>query len=287
MSAFTADDVAALDLPEGWEGMKSDGAISPNPTRPLVAVSVRRVGANGRGTGIWNVNSGRLEQWWPGGTRFRWTRNGAEAIVVEFTRDGDLVRHFDTESRGMLGEVLVPTAFGGCRIEDLRVSGSGAWLTTVRTSGQGEWGYDVIRVDPMSREAGIDSKKGYMIDPPAFSADESHLVGGYGESWLGGWWTGPDDDRDQPAQGGEIAFGRLFVHRLPHHQVSWHELKMEIPKGWLPDDPWADEWSAPSEIAPYEDGVRMTLPGGEVFTMATELPQVITLPTPMATRREG
>ncbi len=282
MSPFTADDVPALDLPEGWEGMSSVGPISLNPSRPLVAVKVRRVGANGRGLGIWNVGTARMEYWWHGASLLRWTGDGAGAIVVEFSPDDDLVGRYDIDGRRLLGQVRVPTGAGGCRIADLRVSASGTWLSTLRTSGQGEWGYDVIRVDPMAREAGIDSKKGYMIDPPAFSDDESRLIGGYGESWLGGWWAHPDDDNDQPARGGEVTFGWLFLHRLPAHQVSWHELKMDLPRGWLPDNPWADEWSAPSDILPFERGVRMTLPGGDVFTLASDLPPVIELPTPHA-----
>ena len=248
----------------------------------MCAAGVRRIGQKGRGVGVWNTNTGRLEQFWTGASDLVWLPDGKQAIVQEWTQSGNLLTRRAIDTWQPLAVAALDWGAGGCAIAEMRVSDSGNWLTTVRTSGQGEWGYDVVRVETMSREGGTESEPGYMLEPAAFSTDESRLVGGYGEGWLGDWWSHPDDDRDQPARGGVITFGWIFVHRLPGHQVTRHELRMDVPPGWLPEDPWDEKWCGPTGIAPLGRGVRMTLPGGEAFKSAAELPPVLELPMPQA-----
>jgi hypothetical protein len=263
--------------------MAATTVFRPHPNLPICAASVRRADANGRGVGVWDIQTGRLEQFWMGASDLLWLPDGRQAVVREWAQGASLLRRRAIDTWQPMAEATLDWGSGGCAVSEMRVSDSGTWLTTMRTSGQGEWGYDVVRVDSMRPEGGIESTRGYMLEPAVFSADESRLVGGYGEGWLGDWWSHPDDDRDQPARGGVVTFGWIFVHRLPGHQLTRHELKMDVPPGWLPDDRWDDRWMGPSGIAPLGEGVRMTLPGGEVFEYASELPPVLELPMPKAT----
>jgi hypothetical protein len=97
------------------------------------------------------------------------------------------VRRCLRASKEVVEETACPVARGGCYIEEIGASPSGNWLVTQRLSGQGEWGYDVFRSCPLAREAGVSVERGYMLDLPKFSADETRLVGGFGRCWLGGW----------------------------------------------------------------------------------------------------
>ena len=63
-------------------------------------------------------------------------------------------------------------------------------------------------------------------------------------------------------------------------RVERHELQMNLPKGWLPDDPEAELWHGVREIIPGIDSIRLTLPGGIAFELSGPLLPVIPLPTP-------
>jgi hypothetical protein len=190
------------------------------------------------------------------------------------------VRRCRRASKEVVEETVCPVTRRGCFIEEIGASPSGNWLVTQRLSGQGEWGYDVFRTCPLAREAGVWEERGYMLDQPKFSADEARLAGGFGGRWLGGWWAHPEDDYEEAARGGLITFGFLFVHHLPGHRVERHELRMDLPKGWLPEDPEAETWYGARAIAPAGEGVRLTLPGGAAVEIEGPLPPVILLPTP-------
>jgi hypothetical protein len=180
----------------------------------------------------------------------------------------------------VVDKLLIPNTRCGCAMEEFSISPSGEWIVTRRSSGQGEWGYDVLRAHPLERQAGIPFQSGYMLEMPVFADDESFLLGGYGESWLGGWWCHPEDDFDAPARGGKVTLGWLLRHRLPSHKVTLHELTMKLPSGWLPDDPEAPTWYGPTKIRPRGKGVEMTLPGGVPHRIDGPLRKAIALPTP-------
>jgi hypothetical protein len=202
-----------------------------------------------------------------------------EKQFVEVIDIRQTVRRCRWRSREVVEEAVCPLTSLGCYIEAIAVSLSGNWLVTQRISRQGEWGYDVFRTCPLAREAGVAQERGYILDLPRFAEDESRLVGGFGRRWLGGWWAHPDDDLEEPARGGPVCFGFLFVHRLPRHRVTRHELRVDLPKGWLPEDPWA-EWYGPREIAPTADGVRLVPSWGVPVEVQDPLPRIIRLPTP-------
>lgn len=193
--------------------------------------------------------------------------------------DGRTVRRCRWPSQEPLEETDCPITHAGCYIEAMAVSPSGDWVVTQRISGQGEWGYDVFRSCPLAREASVSQEGGYLLDLPRFSADEALLIGGAGEGFLGGWWAHPDDDIDEPARGGPMSLGFLFVHRLPGHRVTRHELRVQVPKGWLPEDPFA-EWYGPRDITPVGNGVRFTTSWGVPMEVLLPLPRIIQLPTP-------
>jgi hypothetical protein len=191
----------------------------------------------------------------------------------------EVVQRCKWQSKETVEETICRVTRAGCYIEEIAASPSGAWLVTQRISGQGEWGYDVFRSCPLAREAGVDQERGYILDLPQFSEDESLLIGGAGPGFLGGWWAHPEDDIEEPARGGPVTLGFLFVHRLPSHRVTRHELRVKLPKGWLPDDPNA-QWYGPREITPTADGVRFTPSWGVPIEVEYPLPRVIHLPTP-------
>lgn len=189
------------------------------------------------------------------------------------------VRRHSWRSKAVIDETTCPIGLGGCVIEEIAASPAGNWLVTRRSSAQGEWGYDVLRTRPLAREAGVSSERGYMLELPRFSEDESLLVGGFGHRWLGGWWAHPDDDYDQPARGGSVSFGFLIVHRLPDHRVTRHELRVDLPRGWLPDDP-DGPWYGPTGLQPTDGGIRMVPSWGPPIEIRAPLPPVMSLPTP-------
>jgi hypothetical protein len=196
---------------------------------------------------------------------------------------GQPVHRRDWRSEAVVEETFCPVTGSGCAIEEIAASPSGAWLVTQRYSGQGEWGYDVFRARPLAREAGITEERGYILDLPRFSADEG-LLAGAGLRCLGGWWADPEDDIDEPARGGPVSLGFVFVHRLPGHEVTRHELQIELPAGWRPDDPWA-EWYGPRNVAPVGGGVRFETTWGVPAEFRLPLPPVLLLPVPHASGR--
>jgi hypothetical protein len=205
-------------------------------------------------------------------------------ITVE--ESGRMIRRREWPSGTVVDETTYPASRVGCEIEEIAVSPSGGWIVSLRYSGQGEWGYDVFRASPLTREAGVVEEYGYMLELPRFSADETRLAGGFGEYWLGGWWSHPEDDMMTPARGGPISFGFLFTHRLPGHEVERHELRMDLPEGWVPDDVDAEDYFGAREITPSPEGVRLTLPGQVAVVLSDPIPPVVWLPTPPRSERK-
>ncbi len=197
-------------------------------------------------------------------------------VIVE---GGHTVRRHTWKTKAVVDETFCPVTRAGCAIEEIAVSPSGRWLVSLRNSGQGESGYDVFRTCPLARVAGTPQKLGYMLDIPQFSANERFLIGGFGAAWLSGWWR-PGGDPEEPARSGKIRFGYLLVHSLPSQRVRLHELKMDLPKGWIPDDPWEQKWYGARHIVPAVNGIRLTLPGDVGHQIKGRLPKVILLPTP-------
>lgn len=177
-------------------------------------------------------------------------------------------------------EIVAPFSSLGCAIEEIAASPLGHWLVTRRNSGQKDWGYDVLRVKPLAREAGVVHEFGYMLELPEFWPDESRMVGGAGDGFLGGWWAQDEDFYVTPARGGPVTMGFLIVHKLPSHRVTRHFLSIDLPKGWIPDDPESDMWYGPQSIRPVSGGVTMALSWGITVEVKEPIPPVIWLAPP-------
>jgi hypothetical protein len=188
-------------------------------------------------------------------------------LMVRRIAYNDIISLRRWPSRAEVERCSVEITSSGCGITEIAVSRSGRWAVSQRSSGQGEWGYDLFSTSPMQRVAGIAERCGYIAETPQFSADESKLAGGYGNDWLGSWWTDSEDDWSEPARGGLLEIGFVFIHDLLDHCVSLHELVVQVPRGWVPDDPEEAMWSSPTNIVPTEHGFSMTLPGGVPFSV--------------------
>lgn len=189
------------------------------------------------------------------------------------------VRRCRWPSREVIDEVTCPMSDRGSSIEEIAAAASGDWLATTRLTGQSESGYDVFRMRPLVRLAGHEHEYGYILDVPVFSPDESCLVGAAGPDFLGDWWSHRDDDAEEPARGGPVSLGFLFVHQLPGHEVTHHELRIDLPPGWCPHES-SGEWWGPRELAVSSGGLRMMPSWGVPIEVPWPLPPVIELPVP-------
>jgi hypothetical protein len=115
---------------------------------------------------------------------------------VEVIDDRQTVRQCRWPSREVIEEIVIPPTNAGCHISEFNVSGSGAWVTTARISGQGEWGYDILRTAPLLRIGGVDERRGYISEAPRFAADESRVA-----VFAGRWLNWVYDERG-PARAG-------------------------------------------------------------------------------------
>lgn len=221
--------------------------------------------------------------WLADAYRFCWLGAGDRALVVSHSQPelgaplAQLVSRFVAASWVPEAAIKIRVDDTGCAIEEIVASASGRWAATERFSGQGECGFDFLDVERMELVGGVTDQRGYMLGPPVFSEDESRMVTGHGP-WLGGFWVHPEDDIEDPARGGVVDMGRICVHVLPSHEEHWHQLELDVPAGWLPDDVWDEKWYGPRSMTPFEQGVRMVLPGGDVFEHPDPLPHVIRLP---------
>jgi hypothetical protein len=193
---------------------------------------------------------------------------------VEVSDDRQTVRRCHWPSREVIEEIIIPLTYAGCRISEFNVSGSGAWITTERISGQGEWGYDILRTAPLARVGGVDQCHGYISEAPRFATDESRIAA-FASRWL--HWV--DDEDETPSPGGHVNVGWLYFHRLPGLEETDHEVVVQLPVGWKAKiDRF--RWHLPREVTPVSDGVRLIPSGGVPVEIPGPLPAVIVLPTP-------
>lgn len=178
------------------------------------------------------------------------------------------------------GEAHNPVSRLGCGIEAFRESKSGRWLVTNRNSAQGEWGYDVYSTKPFERCGGVYDCSGYMLQAPVISEDDRFVVGCYGLHWTSSWWAPDGEDNYTPADGGKIVLGTVFVHRLCDHQVARHDLIIDLPEGWVPEDPYDPHWLAVFNLRIESGRIRMTLPGEIEFTIDERFSNIRDLPVP-------
>ena len=195
-----------------------------------------------------------------------------EEQYVEVVDDRQTVRRCRWPSKEAIEELTVPLTWAGCHIYAFNVSPSGAWITTERISGQGEWGYDVFRTSPLTRVGGVDECRGYISEAPRIAADESRIAV-LASKWL--HWV----DDEGPSPGGYVNVGWLYFHRLPGLEETDHEVVVHLPSGWK-SEIQRNRWHLPKEVTPVGDGVRLIPSGGLPVEIPGPLPAVIVLPTP-------
>ena len=205
---------------------------------------------------------------------------GGEEQYVEVIDAKQTIRRCRWPSKEVIEQVVCPLTLAGCHIEAFNVSPSGAWFTTRRLSGQGEWGYDIFRTAPLICVGGLAGGRGYIVEAPRFDADESRIAV-FASQKLYWWWAEPGvaGEEDTPAPGGYVNVGWLYFHRLPGLEETDHEVVVELPAGWKAKDP-NFLWNLPKEVMPVGDGVRLIPSGGLPVEIPGPLPEVIVLPTP-------
>lgn len=162
----------------------------------------------------------------------------------------------------------------GCPVQNLGVSGNAHWAVLGRYSGQGECGFDLFDVRAMSV---VDSLRavGCLLPRPAFSSDGSRVAVCYGPLF-DPWWLGPGwDEPDEPSVGGVLPFAYVGLARLDGSPFSWTRLEVEVPKGFRRDDLDDTAEIGVGSIELLEEGVRITLPGGEAWQHAAPLGAVV------------
>jgi hypothetical protein len=98
------------------------------------------------------------------------------------------------------------------------------------------------------------------LNTPTFSQDGQYLVLIYGAPQ---WWTGEDDDPDEPSPGGTFCCGWAVVGDVAQGTYTEYAVEVTVPSGWVPEDPHNAEWDylPPAEFAGSKEFV-VPLPTG-------------------------
>jgi hypothetical protein len=201
-----------------------------------------------RATGVWD-RSGSLRLFVKRGADMAWSsRNSATLFSLEATFGGYSqqlgVRHalkrLETGTFRVLQEMEVCVPTGG--VEYLvPAHRSDQWMAMWLE--QNEWGYVQVDVEAMIQGPIQKSWETLINCPPAFSPDDRFIISC--PLWRSGWWTDDTDDIDfweSPSPGGWHQVGSILVHDIQLDSVSEHKVLVDLPKGWMPERPEADEW---------------------------------------------
>lgn len=204
------------------------------------------------------------------------TLNGEE-LFVEVIDTEQTVRLCRWPSKEVVEQTVIPFSHHGCHLESFLVSPSGKWIGTERTSGQGDWGYEILQSSPLRWVGGAENIRGYMNEPPRFAADESNyaVFGSRTFRWV-------KDTTTVFTDGGCVNVGWLYLLRIPHVEVSDHEVVVKLTPGWKAEGRPQD-WHMPKGIEPVGDGLRIGDWCGQAIDIPGPLPEVIVLPTPHPT----
>lgn len=249
----------------------------------LEAYHVRRNDRSGevalklkRGAGIWDRN-GKLLHFNPRGADLAWLPETSDLLSLEVTFGRCTGRQGIKHSLQRLNsrfevvaqmEICVP--HGG--VEYLVMSPKGdlclaTWLD------QNEWGYVTIDVkDWVQREAHLNWPSP-TLSPPAFSLDGTQVVACH--SHRDTWWHEEhgDDAEEIPSPGGSWLVGVVTAHDLAASTVNRHDVRVTVPKGWLPNDPYDSVWHylwGPEFLSDRK--FRVWLPGGREKIFDLPLP---------------
>jgi len=244
-----------------------------------------------RATGVWD-SAGSLRLFIQRGADIAWSRNSANLFSLENTfgtcRHQRGVRHalkrLEAGTFRVLREmeVCVPTGATEYLVPAHR---SNQWMAMWLE--QNEWGYVQVDVESMIQGPVQKSWKTLINAPPAFSPDDRYIVSC--PLWRSGWWTDDSDDVDfweAPSPGGWHQVGTIVVHDIQSDIVSEHKVLVDLPKGWMPQRPDADDWDlfwGPEFVAP--DEFKICLPDDSVVILRLPLPARIEIQRRLNTTR--
>lgn len=260
-------------------------AVRPNDLGDELAVKL-----SDGGTGIWKA-TGSLRHYFPQGADLGWLNHSKEILSLEvrpfgpaYRSDGVAhpIKRLDAASLNVVAETKVHVPQGLASFLVLNPSQdrcAATWRDEVR------WGYELVEL-PSLRQLPIRFTYAYpTLCPPAFSLDGRFVVSC--NSVAVGWWTDDNDAYEEtPSPGGEFELGVISVHDLASGNVSLHEVWVDLPEGWMPDDPGRAEWNeiwGPEFISATT--FRFWLPDGGAETVSLPLPGRVQIARPLRETR--
>ena len=258
---------------------------APEALRGEPSVSVWRVHVNQRdgrvalklqpGTGVWDPE-GNLLWYERRGADLSWTE-GVSALLslenkfgaCEIRRAGvrHVLKRLDGDSFRQLGEMEVCVARGGVRyliLNHAQDRAAATWLD------QTQWGYVLLELTTMTQTEIAYGFPTPTLSPPAFSPDDRVIVSC--NYFRGAWWNDAQDDpAEVPSPGGLWKVSTIAVHDLPSNRVSYHDLLVRVPPGWIPEresGKWEMIWG-PEFVSDRE--FKIWLPDDSVETLKLPL----------------
>lgn len=245
-----------------------------------------------KGTGLWDGN-GKLLLYIDAGADLAWSSTPGVMLSLEqkfgpCQREPKHIAHMlrwrQAPSGRVLKETEVCVVAGGVRhlvLSHKLDKCLATWLD------QNIWGYVLMDLESMRQQPASLYWRSATLSPPGFSPDDALAVSCH--YFRDGWWTDEIDDFwEHASPGGLRKVGTISVHELASNHVSNHDVLIELPRGWLPDNGDRSDWNmiwGPDFVEPR--AFSIWLPDGSTETLSLPLPPKVEIRRPLATKRQG